>query len=306
MRKMDYWMSGIRNLALAAMLALTTASSIAHAAESFNARLEKGNAVLRSGDPDNAIAQYHDLQTEEPESEVLYYDIGCAQYGQGMKDVDAKAAEDAITAFQEAKGSFEKVLGASDPEIRANAAFNHANCVAEIAMQSAAAQKYQETVDAFKESVAEYERFLKEHPGHQDARNNLDHMRYLLKSMLQNPPPPQDQQQQQQCNKKGDEKQQQDKSQQNQKDADQKEEKKEDQQKDKDQQKQDQQQQMAKQDQAEEAQAQPKDDQNQENAKPEDKQNVDAILQSLEDIDKREQKENRNPTGNVKMKRDWW
>ena len=277
---------------------LVLACSAAWAGESFNEQLAKGHALLQNGDVDGALAQYRDLQTEDPESDVLYYSTGCAEYGKGLQEVELKAPEDALASFKTAKESFQKVIGSSDPDLRKNAAFNHANCTARIATQAAAAQKYEETVAAFKESVGEYEQFLKEHPDHEGARKNLDHMRYLLKSMLQNPPPPQDKSSQDQ---KDDQKQ----DQQKQKDKDkQQQEQNKDQQKQEDKDKQQQQQQQEQKDQQQQAQEQNKDQQQQ--AKPDDKQNLDAILQSLDEIDQREQKESRNQRSEISIRSNWW
>lgn len=303
------------------LLALTTVSSAAPAAPWFNARLEKGHALLHSGDVEGALAQYHDLQTENPESEVLYYNIGRAQYEQGLQRVEAKTARDAVLSFEDAKTSFEKVLLARDPEIRKDAAYNHANCVAQIAKASASAQDYQKTLDSFKQSIAEYEQFLREHPGHEGARGNLDHMRYLLKSMMQNPPPPQqsqDQQQQQGNERKDDQNKQQGQEQQGQEkqqagDPNKQEQQKEGQEK-KDQEKQAQEQKDQQREKKQMAEAQKdasKDQQDHQQKSIEDGQkdaqsNVEAILQSLEDVDKREQRETKNVRTDVRISAEWW
>lgn len=289
-------------------IACTLMSVNALAVESFNARLRQAHDLLQSGDPDGALAHYRELQTEDPESETLYYSIGCAEYEQGRKLVDQQAPRDAVNSFKAAKESFEKVVTARNPEIRMDAAFNHANCAAQIAEQSMAAQQYDDTKKAFEESVKEYEEFLRQHPDHEGARTNLNHIRYLLKSMLQNPPPPQEQQQQGQGqDEKKDEKkdeQQQEQGQDRQKDQEQQDQDKQDQDKQE-------QQKAEKEEQQQQAQAaQPEDEnkpeQSAEDLPPDDKQNADAILQSLEDVDKREQQEMRNPHGNVRVPKEWW
>jgi outer membrane biosynthesis protein TonB len=262
------------------------------AAESFNSRLRQGHALLQQGDPDGALTQYRDLQTEDPESDVLYYSIGCAQCEEGMQAVQQKAPQDALASLETAKASFEKVLTARDPEIRKNAAFNHANTVAQIAMQSAAAQKYEETTKAFEESVKEYEAFLKQHPDHEGAQKNLDHMRYLLKSMLQNPRPPQQQQgqgQPQDQNKQGQPPQ--DKQQ------------KQEQEEPKPQEGQQPQQAQA---QANNQAEQDKQEKSVDEAQSDGRQNVEAILQSLEDVDNKQQQETKNQRTEIKMRREWW
>jgi len=288
-------------------------------AESFRQRLDKANADLKGGKIDEALTEYRDLQTEDPESETLYYDFGCAYYKQGKEAADQKQAQDALTSFEEAKKNFEKVLNARHPEIRKNAAFQHANATAQIALQSKEAQKYDETVKAFEESVKEYESFLKQYPGDEGARAKLDYMRYVLKTMLQNPPPPQEQQGQGE-QKQGDQKgqKQEDKGQQGQ-DQQKQDEQKQSEQKDQQKQTEQQEQQAGKEEEkkdekAEQAQeaseltegAQEDKDQSKDEAKPDDKQNVEAILQSLEDTDHREQRDMLNQRSEIKMRKEWW
>ncbi|NIA12901.1 MAG: tetratricopeptide repeat protein [Nitrospiraceae bacterium] len=305
-------------------------AAVAAAEPSFNTQLERGHAALRAGDADGAIAAYRDLQTDDPESDVLYYSIGRAQYEQGVQNKEAGASEDAITAFQEAAKTFEAVATAADPELRKRAAYNHANCIAQIAEQSAAAQQYDETVAAFEQSVQEYEELLRKYPGYAAARNNLDHTRFLLKSMLQNPPPPQEQQQQgedgeeqkgeqdqeQQQQQGGDQqKGEQDQEQQQQQGGDQQKGDEEQQ----DEQSADEQQQQQGDEPEEEqgtdeqqagAQGEPGEDQIQNpqegEGKKMERQNVEALLESLEDIDEREQRETKNVRRDIQMRKDWW
>lgn len=278
---------------LRAAAAIVLIAPIAFGAGSFRARLEEAHALLDNGDVDGAVALYRDLQTDDPESDVLYYNMGRAHYEGAMQEADLEAHEDALASLEQAKEALEKVLNSPDPEVRRNAAYNHANCVAQVAKLSATAQKHPETVEAFELSVAEYEDFLRQHPDHQGARNNLDHMRYLLKSMLQNPPPPrqqqgegdgenQDQQQQQQDQDKGPEEEQ-------------------------DEQQGEQQPQAQEQDQSDQRDQSDDSEQSpEEESPPEDRQNVEAILQSLEDIDEQEQRETRTQRPDTRLRNDWW
>ncbi|MCX5757508.1 MAG: hypothetical protein NTU83_03185 [Candidatus Hydrogenedentes bacterium] len=285
--------------------------------ESFQQRLDKANADLKNGKIDDALTAYRDLQTEDPESETLYYDFGCAHYRQGKEAGDQKQAQDALTSFEEAKKSFEKVLNARDPEIRKKASFEHANAVAQIALQSKEAQKYDETVKAFEEAVKEDESFLKQYPGDQGAHAKLDYMRYLLKSMLQNPPPPQQQQGQgdqkkdQKDDQKKDQKQEQKEQQGENKDQEKKDEQKDQKEAGKDENKEKKDEKSEKAQEASELKDQVKDQKDQkekpqDEAKQDDKQNVDAILQSLEDTDHREQRDMKNQRSEVKMRKEWW
>jgi len=294
-----------------ALIALMAIALDGWAAESFRQRLDKANATLISGKIDEALSAYRDLQTEDPESETLYYNLGCAHYRQGKEAGDQKQAQDALVSLEEAKKNFEKVLNARDPEVRQNAAFQHANTVAQIALQSREAQKYEETVKAFEESVKEYESFLRQYPEHEGARAKLDYMRYVLKTMLQNPPPPQEQQGE--CNQNkdsGDDQNQKQKDQQNPNESGKPDEKKpEEQQAGKDEENKDEQSGETREAaELKDATEEPKEqqEQSQDEAKPDDKQNVEALLQSLEDTDHREQRDMLNQRKEIKMRKEWW
>ncbi len=276
------------------------------AAESFRTRLEQAHGELRSGDVDGALAAYRDLQTDEPESKLLYYSMGCARYARAMQEAGLEAAEDALASFEEAKVSFEKAVSAANPELRRKARYNLANCTAQIAKESVAALKYDESVGAFKESVRQYEDFLRLYPDHAGARNNLDHMRYLLKKMLQNPPPPpeqqqgegeqedqQNQQQEQQAGESGDREQ--DSQEQQQQQGEQEQEQSEEQGRD-------QEQEAGAQALQDEAESGEEEDE----LEPEDRQNLEAILQSLEDMDNRELHDNIDDRRRIRMESNWW
>jgi len=293
-------------IALALLLLL---APVTFAAGSFDSRLSKAHSMLANGDAEGAISAYHELQTEDPESEVLYYSMGCAQYEQGKKLVEQNAAKDSVDSFKAAQASFERTQNARDPEIRTKAQYNHANALAQIAINSADARQYKESIKAFDQSVKEYRAFLKQHPRDRAAQQNLIHTIYEYQKRLQNPPPPQEGQQGQDGQNKDDkdqnkkQDQQKQDQQQNQQDQQKKDEdKKQDDQADKDKDKQQQQQQ---------GQSAKQDDKNQQKPdtdaqKPDDKQNVEAILQSLEDTDKREQKEEKNVRTSVETSKDWW
>lgn len=181
----------MRKLILCFMASACGAASVY--ADSFGQRLDRGYALLHAGDPDAALTQFHDLQTDEPESDLVFYSIASAQFAQGMRNIEADAPEDAVAKMTEAKATFEGLTASDDPFVHKNAVFNAANCSAQIAKQSAGMGQHEKTVAAFEESIMAYESVLRSQPNHTGARKNLDHMRYLLKSLLQNPPdePPQ-------------------------------------------------------------------------------------------------------------------
>ena len=287
---------------------LLVAAQGAFAAESFDTRLARAHDTLRNGDPESALAAYRELQTEDPESEVLYYSMGCAQYMQGVMLIE-QSPRDAVKSFKTAKKSFEKVQNARDPEIRKRTQYNHANATAQIAINSAEAQQYKQSLKAFEQSVKEYRAFLKQYPDDKAALQGLIHTLYEYQRRLQNPPPQQQGQQGQSDKNKDQQKDQQKQDKQQQQDPDQKkdEDKKQDEQAGQDKQ-QEKQQQEQKQAGAEAAKQDEKDGQKEsvDNPQPESHQNVEAILQTLEDTDKREQKETKNVRTEIKIGKDWW
>ena len=168
----------------------------AHAG-SFRERLNEANALLRSGNLEGAVRAYRELQIEEPESAELYYNLGCARFQQELKESPVSAANaqaEPVQPFEEARASFDKAMTLGGGEVRRNAAFNRANCLAQAAKNMPEEQGQEQLVAAYQESIKAYEEVLRQFPDHQDARQNLDHMRYLLKKMLQNPPPPSEEQ----------------------------------------------------------------------------------------------------------------
>jgi len=300
-----------------ALLATATVSL----AESFDERLARGNALLRSGDVERATDAYRELQVEEPESRALYYAMGCAHYESALESLGLKDAPSAKQAFSEAQSAFEQALAADDPEMRKNAAFNEANCRAQQALLTVGAGDGESTINAFEYAIAKYEDCLKRYPDHKGLQQNLDHMRYRLKKLLQNPPPPQqqndqDQQQQEQQEQKDDQQQQQGKQegqnqQEQQEESEEREQQPQEQEERQDengrssdeQQESDQQPESG----ASEA-AQDEDSDSTETQEPQslDRQSVEAILDSIEERDQREQRQIRSGPRDTRLRTEWW
>ena len=276
-------------------------------AESFTDRLEKAHGLLREGKPDEAMSVYRDLQTDEPESDVLYYSIGCAEYEKGRADAEAGATEGAIESLKEAADSFQRVAISPNAAIRRGARYNLANSKAQLAKQAAGAGQSDAAGKGFEEAIRAYDECLRLYPDNENARNNRDHVRYLLKKMLQNPPAPQEQSKDEQNQKQDGQNQSGSQDQQNKDEAvppkqdQQQGEKKQDQQRSEDEQKhgrqspeetqaQQQQDQSSRpgQEQALTSEALPPDEAGNAKEGDMDKRNLEAILQSLEELDQRE------------------
>lgn len=297
----------------AMVLVLIAAWAAEGGAESFNARLAKANALLGRGDVEAAMNVYRDLQIEEPESDRLHYAIGCGHYESAQQHLGLRAVEDAREAFEKARDAFEQARRSPGPAVRRNASYNAVNCTAQLALQTAATGKYEEVLEAFRESIAKYEDLLARYPDHEGARQNLDFMRYRLKRMLQNPPKTQPNQR--------------DNSQENQENAPQQQQKQDPQQSNEQQpqespreQSEDSEQQQGQPEQRQTAESAPNPSEADSEAVPVadashdmkkerenlDRQSIEAILQSLEEMDQQEQRRVRAGAPDDRPRREWW
>ena len=304
---------GVQALAAAAACLCGILSAFPAAADTFREQLAYGNALLNSGDFDGAREVYRGLQVEHPEHEAVYYSLGCADYEEGSSVVALQDPEGAIELFASARNAFQRAMTSRDKSLRVDASYNHANTVAQIAKQTAALGDTQATIAAFEEAVAAYEGVLERYPGHKEARHNLDHIRYLLKRMLQVPPPEQqEEEEQEQQDGEQDQPQEQQQGTQEQQDGDQPQEEQEesqDQAQQQPEQEEDEgqpQQQPQQQEQA--AAQQPEEEKPGEDGQEEmqDRQTIEAILQSLEAQDKREQQDLRTSVPDSQVRREWW
>ncbi len=261
---------------------------VAAYAEDFGPRFEKGYSQLRNGDPEAALASFNELLTETPDSDLVRYSIAAAEYAKGVKDLEAGGAEAGMQGLTKAKSDFDALSGAMTPFVVRESGFGAANASAQIAKHYNEQEQYKERVEALQTAVAGYEGVLDQYPDHKAAARNLNHTRYLLKKMLQNPPENQDKSkdegndpgengEQDQEQQKGDQPQDQ---------------QPEDQQGDQDQ------------DQQEDGQPQ---DQKSVGKKTDDNANIEAILDSLEDKNREEQKNLRKAKGAPKVVNGkWW
>lgn len=293
-------------------------SAFTAGAASFRDRIEYGNALLNSGDFEGAREVYRNLQIEHPENEIVYYSLGCANYEEGESVSALQDPQGAIELFASARDAFHQAMTNSDSMLRTDAAYNHANTLAQIAKQKASLGDQEATLAAFEEALQAYEEVLARYPDHEKARHNLNHMRYLLKRMLQNPPQENDQSKGEQGEKQQDQQQQQDQgqqeqqsqkeqSEQDQKEQEQAEDEQEQQQEDNEQkQPQDQQQQQQGQEQQQAAASASDEEMTEDDMDIEDRQTIEAILQSLEAQDKREQEDLRTSTPGSGIRREWW
>lgn len=292
-------------------------------ADSFRERLNAANALLRGGDIQAAIDGYRDLRVDEPDSPELFYNLGCAKYQEALRTVESGSTVPGENPFEEARASFEKAQALGAGSMREDASFNKANCLAQYAKHLPSDAEQKQIVEAYQQSISAYEDVLRQYPGHSGARKNLDHMRYLLKKMLQNPPPPEDQEgkgenepqdqqqpQEQQPPQESEQpqegNQQEEQTQQQAESDDERSESEDKSQPEQSEQDENRQNQMENASEPDSEEQEERQAQATETADLPDRQTIEALLQSLEDRDQMEQQSERREPRQTRIRREWW
>jgi tetratricopeptide (TPR) repeat protein len=183
----------MRRLKVLAVLLLTTAwcvLALSASAASLNARMNEARALLEAGEAQAALDAYTELLVEDPESEFVRLGIACATYRLAENALNAGDKEQARERFKEAESAFTLFSSATDWDARAAAAFDAANATTQLAKMTLADAEEdpnlrQDAIDALRGAVRAYENVLIGFPGHAGAQQNLDHLRFLLKTFLQ-------------------------------------------------------------------------------------------------------------------------
>lgn len=189
-------MTSIRYRIAIVLLGLVCCPSLM--AASIQQELDRARALLDAGDAAGAEQLYRELQVEAPESDLVVFGLGCAQYLSGEQHAAAQSPDLAFKSFDAARDSFNRVITSQNTRLRESAVYNHANCLAQQAKLIDPTQQYEEAVAALRQTVAAYEAILRDYPGHPETQQNLDHTRLLLKTLLQQPPEKQEQEDQEQ------------------------------------------------------------------------------------------------------------
>ena len=177
---------------LALLMIFVVLLPLAAQAQSSASRLAKAHAELSGGSPAVALELLRELQVEQPNDERVRYALGCAQY----KLAEAQAAVGATpgaapvapgaqpVTFDDAKQTFDGLAQADDASIARAAAFNRANCLAQSAKQLLAdPEKSADAQRGLRAAITAYEDLVHRYPDDASAKQNLDHVRYLLKKM---------------------------------------------------------------------------------------------------------------------------
>ena len=178
----------LRLLILGAMML----AGVASAQEYFDDRFKPGYDLLAEGKYEEALASFNELKTEIPDSALVDYSIASTEYSRALSLEDPEQKEARIEGFLKAKEGFEEVASLPDPFLKRNAPFSSANASAQIAKMYDPEAEYGPRVQALKAAIQEFDEVLRLSPDFSEARQNRDHLNYLLKQMLQNPPPQQE------------------------------------------------------------------------------------------------------------------
>lgn len=167
----------------------------------FAVSLSAAHEMLQKGDAAGALEALRELQVENPSDERVLYALACAQYRLAQTQA---ASGDPAAAFKDAQASFESLSGAKDPKIAREASFDRANCLAQSAKLSMADPKNASAaIGALRSAAAAYESHLAAYPDDENAKQNLDHVRFLLKKLQREK---KDEQQDQKQDQKNDQK----------------------------------------------------------------------------------------------------
>jgi tetratricopeptide (TPR) repeat protein len=174
----------VRFIACAVMLSFAFS---AHA-ESFHERLAAANALLQQGLYDEATSALQELKVDHPDEPAVDYALGAAQYQRAEGLRAAGKGEEAMAAYQDAETRFSGIAQHADSGVANAAAFARANALTQQAKLTASSEKYKESIAALRNAEAAYVELLTRDPGNTGAQKNLDHLRFQLKQLLQNPP----------------------------------------------------------------------------------------------------------------------
>ena len=153
--------------------------------------------LMEQGAAQEALDTLKELQVDYPESPEVRFGIGCAWFMLAEAATTAGNVEEAKKAYQESRTAFDALIHNENTGIAREAMYNRANCTLREAATIDTAQQYADAVAALRRAVEAYESGLEQYPEHEGMHANLEHARFQLKQLLQNPPPEQEQQDQQ-------------------------------------------------------------------------------------------------------------
>lgn len=130
----------------------------------------RGNKAYQEGDFDGALRHYAEGLLDAPESQLLQYNAGNAQFRKRK--------------YEEAIASYRKALVGDDAGLSSKAWYNLGNSYfrkGEFALQ----QGHQEGISDYREALAAYKKSLEIHPENKDAKRNIEVVQARIKELLE-------------------------------------------------------------------------------------------------------------------------
>jgi len=155
-------------------------------AESLADALARGAQLQRSGQSAEALQCLLEARVEHPESIALLFAIAGAEAALGDRLLEGHDLEGAKKSFDGARETFERCAG--DPKLAAAAAYNAATCLLRVDVVLERKQDHEARVENLKAAVEAFADLVESWPDQERARKNLDHARYRLALLQQNPP----------------------------------------------------------------------------------------------------------------------
>jgi len=140
------------------------------AADGARGLVDNGNRAYAGGDYDGALASYEEASVDAPESACIYFNKGAAQYRQ-------ENYSEAVEAFQQA------ALKTKDIWLESRSKFNLGNC----AVREAERQRdsdLRKALASYERSILHYQDALELDPEFKEAAENVEIVRLVMKSIL--------------------------------------------------------------------------------------------------------------------------
>lgn len=167
-------------------------------ADAPRSAVHQAEQLLATGEAVRALESFRELQVDYPEDPAVQFGVACSLLLMGANAVAVNDPQAAAEAYGEARTVFETLKNAApSAAVRLQAAYNAGNAFLYTGQLMSAEQEYDQKVSMYRQAIAAFEDTLARDSGHGGARQNLDHARFQLKQLLQNPPEKQEQEQQQ-------------------------------------------------------------------------------------------------------------
>ncbi len=130
----------------------------------------RGNKAYQAGDFDEALRQYGEGLLDAPESQLLQYNAGNAQFRKRK--------------YEEAIANYRKALSGDNAGLSSKAWYNLGNSYfrkGEFSLQ----QGQQEGISDYREALAAYKKSLEIHPENKDAKRNIEVVQARIKELLE-------------------------------------------------------------------------------------------------------------------------